>query len=216
MHEEVIEEIDRRIKRLEAEIEILEKTLEDLESAPKKFTPKPRDDSLYYVIFIGLWMLVGIGVLVYLTKAGGLPGGINVPLLPYVLIAAIVLLGGLAYMMWERREREKLDPRGELEEKLRSANLVLKLFYEPLRKALLEEDLSVLRELADRLLDDPILSKAVERVNEGDPKRMAYALYLYTSYTPEMRGEVEGLLDGLGNKPLRALLRELLSGEESS
>jgi|GEM_PF-767236 len=211
MHERVIGEIDRRIRRLEAEIEILEKTLEELESAPKKFTPKPRNDSLYYVVFIGLWMLVGVGVLVYLTKAGGLPGGINVPLLPYVLIAAVILLGGFGYMAWERREREKLDPRAELEEKLRSATLVLKLFYGPLKNALLNDDLSALRELADRLLEDPILPGAIERVNEGDPKRMAYALYLYLSYTPEVREEVEGLLEGLGNKPLRVLLEELLS-----
>nr|CRL09156.1 hypothetical protein [unidentified prokaryotic organism] len=216
MHERVIEEIDRRIKRLEAEVEILDRSLESLESAPKKFAPKPKNDALYYMVFIGLWMLVGIGVLVYLSRSGRLPGTINVPLLPYVLIALVVLLGGLAYAIWERREREKLDPRGELEEKIRSANLVVKFFYEPLKKALLEDDPSALRVLGDRLLEDPILPSAVEKVNEGDPKKMAYALYLYASYTPEMRDEVENLLEVLGNKPLRVLLEELLSGRGES
>ena len=213
MHERVIEEIDRRIKRLEAEAEILEKSLESLENAPHKFAPKVRNNALYYMIFIAIWMLVGIGVLAYLLNSGRLPGGVNVPLLPYTLIATVLLLGGLFYAIWERREAERLDSKGELEEKIRSANLVVKHFYEPLRKALLEEEKDTLRALADKLLEDPLLPSAVQRTNEGNPKRMAYALYIYTSYNPEMRDEVETLLDTLGNKPLKLLLEELLSGE---
>lgn len=213
MHEKVIEEIDRRIKRLEAEVEILEKSLESLESAPNKFAPKVRNNALYYMVFIAIWMLAGIGVLAYLLNSGRLPGVVNVPLLPYILIATVLLLGGLFYAIWERREAERLDSKGELEGRIRSANLVVKHFYEPLKKALREEDENTLRALADKLLEDPILPGAVQRTNEGDPKMMAYALYLYTSYTPEMRDEVESLLDTLGNRPLKLLLEELLSGE---
>ncbi len=213
MHESVIEEIERRVKRLEAEVEILEESLENLESTPQKLAPKPRNNALYYIIFMGLWMIVGIGVLMYLLNSGKLPGTVNVPLLPYLLIAIVILLGGLFYVLWERREVEKLDPKKELKERIRSANLVVKLFYEPLKKALLEEDKATLKRLGDRLLDDPLLPSAIVSVNEGDPKKMAYALYLYASYTSKMRDEVENLLNTLRNKPIKLLLEELLSGE---
>ncbi len=215
MHDKTIGEIEVRIKRLEAEIEILEGSLERLERTPNKFSPKPKNDSKYYLIFMALWLIAGTGILAYLSSSGIIPGAIKVPLLPYLLIAFTFLLSGLAYVLWERSQGKYSDQRGDIEEKIRSANLVIKHFYVPLKRALEENDFAALKKLAEALLNDPILSRAVERTGEGDPKRMAYALYLYTSYGPEMKEEVVELMETLNNRALRSLLNELIDKGQS-
>jgi hypothetical protein len=201
--EEAIEETEKRIRRLQAEIELLEEELERLESGPSKYSPKLGRESAYYMIFIGVWIVIGILALIYVKSR--LPANVSVPLGPYLIVGIIVVFAPIIYLMWEKRSASKNDPKAEIESKIRDRNLVLSLFYEPLKKALEDNDTEALRELADRLLDDPILASAVLNSHEGEPKMMAYALYLYATGEGSS-DEVGELLQTLSNKPLRALL----------
>ncbi|ACJ16808.1 hypothetical membrane protein, conserved [Thermococcus onnurineus NA1] len=208
-NEKVLEELDKRIKRLEAEIELVENRLRYLDEigAPSKYRAFRRKDySIYYLLLMGVWMLVGF--LALMSIRNRLPGEINIPLLPYLFVALTAIVFPLIYLLWSKREEPK-TPMDELEERERLARLVLSLFYRPLRKAIEEGDREALRSLADELLTNPILAEAVERMNEGDPKLMAYALYLYTSYQKGMEGELKEVLSSLHNKPLKALLSAL-------
>lgn len=210
--EEVLAEIERRIKRLEAEMEFAENRLSYLEKigAPSRYQAFRRKDySIYYLMLMGAWMLVGFIALMSISNR--LPANINTPLLPYLLVALTVIVFPLIYMLWSRREEQK-TPMDELEERERLARLVLSRFYIPLRKAVEKEDEETLKSLADELLTDPLLAEAVERMKEGDPKLMAYALYLYSNYSPALAEDVRETVENLNNKPLKALLSELVGG----
>jgi hypothetical protein len=101
------------------------------------------------------------------------------------------------------------------------ARLLIREFYGPLRKAVEGGDTEALETLAERLLNDSRLAGAMEALNEGDPKLVAYSLLLYSKFSPELRGEVENTVESLTNKPIKALLQSLLepkgyNGEERS
>lgn len=208
--EKVLEELDRRIKRLEAEIEFAEERLRYLEEigAPSKYKAlKRRDYSVYYTIFIGVWMLVGL--LAFMSIKDRLPGVINIPLLPYLFITLSIILIPILYLMWSKNQ-EVRTPMDEFEERERLARTIIASFYRPLMKAIEEDDKEAMKNLAEELLRNPVLAGAIERMNEGDPKLMAYALYLYASYTEGLEDEVKETISRLHNKPLRALLETLI------
>ncbi|NJE76288.1 hypothetical protein [Thermococcus sp. ES12] len=211
-HEEVLEELDRRIKRLQAEVELAEERLRYLDEigAPSRYrTLQRKDNSVYYLLLMAVWVLLGFLALMAISHR--LPYGFSFPLLPYVLIVLLVIVLPLAYYYLSRREEPK-TPMDELEERERLAKLALSLFYLPLREAIEKEDRRKIEELAEDLLNNPILAEAIERTNEGDPKAMAYGLYLYATYRPELEGEVREALRMVNNKPIRALLKELVEG----
>ena len=210
--EEVLEEIDRRIKRLRAEMELAEERLRYLDQigAPSKYRALQRKDySVYYLLLMAVWVLLGFLALMAISHR--LPYGFNFPLLPYLLIVLVVIVLPLAYYYLSRREEPK-TPMDELEERERLARLVLSLFYHPLREAVEKDDRKAMENLAEELLNNPLLAEALEKTKEGDPKVMAYALYLYATYRPEMEEDVRETLSILGNRPLRALLSILVEG----
>ncbi len=210
--EEVLEEVDRRIKRLRAEMELAEERLRYLDQigAPSKYRALQRKDySVYYLLLMAVWVLLGFLALMAISHR--LPYGFNFPLLPYLLIVLVVIVLPLAYYYLSRREEPK-TPMDELEERERLARLVLSLFYQPLREAVEKDDRKAMENLAEELLNNPLLAEAVEKTKEGDPKVMAYALYLYATYRPEMEEDVRETLSILGNRPLRALLSTLVEG----
>ncbi|WP_258083801.1 hypothetical protein [Thermococcus thermotolerans] len=210
--EDVLEEVDRRIKRLQAEVELAEERLRYLDriGAPSKYRALRREDySIYYLLLMAVWVLLGFLALMAISHR--LPYGFNFPLLPYLLVVLVVIVLPLAYYYLSRREEPK-TPMDELEERERLARLVLSLFYVPLREAIEKDDRKAMESLAEELLNNPLLAEAVEKTKEGDPKVMAYALYLYATYRPEMEGEVRETLSILSNKPLRALLSTIIKG----
>ncbi|WP_148883430.1 hypothetical protein [Thermococcus aciditolerans] len=212
--EEVLAEIDRRIKRLEAEIQMAEDRIRYLEEigAPVRYRALQRKDyTVYYLVFMGIWML--IGTLALLLMRNRLPYSFNVPLLPYIVIALVLLAAPAVYLLWSGREKPK-TPMEEFEERERLARDVLTRFYRPLREAVEKDDRETMRAIAEELLNNPVLAGSVEEMAEGDPKLMAYALYLYSNYSPELVEEVRETAGRLSNKPLKALLSGLVEGSE--
>lgn len=210
--EEVLAELDKRIKRLEAEVELAEERLRYLDEigAPSRYkTFQRKDNSVYYLLLMAVWVLLGFLALMAISHR--LPYGFNFPLLPYVLVVLVVVVLPLAYYYLSRREEPK-TPMDELEERERLAKLVLSLFYMPLREAIEKDDRRKMEGLAEDLLNNPILAEAIERTNEGDPKVMAYALYLYATYRPELEDEVRETVNVVSNKPIKALLSSLVEG----
>lgn len=197
--EEVMTEIGKRVKRLEGELELLEKQLE------RNGDLKPPDVgalSVYYLAFMAIWIITGIILLAYVRSRFS---GVGVPVGLYTLISLATVGPPLAYILWRRTPPE--DP---LRERLTAVRLTLTEFYRPLEKALKENDRDALLALADRLLEDTRLASAVELANEGNAKLNAYALYLYARYSRELKEEVEETVKELTNKPLRLLLLSLL------
>ncbi len=199
--EEVLKEIDLRMKRLEAQVELLE---EQLERESSRRVPTSADKfSLYYLLFMGLWFIIGLLVLLYLHSR--VAPGVELSLWLYALIGAVTVGLPLAYLLWPRRPEEI-----GIEERLAAAKVALKAFYKPLREAVEKNDPGALISLADRLLNDPGLSAAVELANEGDPKVIAYALYLYANYSDELEDDAKETLNLLTNRPVKLLLSSLL------
>lgn len=214
--EDVLAEIDGRIKRLSAQVEIAEERLRYLEEigAPSKYRllQGRKDYGVYYLILLGLWLMAGVLVLIRMKR--NLPETFNLPLLPYLIIAAVVAVAPLVYLFLSKK-RHPGTPMEELEELERAAKLVISGFYTPLRRAVEAGDVDGMRALAEKLLNDPLLARALERTHEGSPKVMAYALYLYSTYDEDLKGDVEEALTSLTNKPLRMLLRTLLPPDET-
>ncbi|NJE09430.1 hypothetical protein [Thermococcus sp. MAR1] len=210
--EEVLAELDKRIKRLEAEVELAEERLRYLEEidAPSRYKAlRRKDNSVYYLLLMAVWVLLGFLALMAISHR--LPYGFSFPLLPYILVVLIVVALPLVYYYLSQREEPK-TPMDELEERERHAKLVLSLFYRPLREAIEKNDRRKIEDMAEDLLNNPILAEAIERTNEGDPKVMAYALYLYATYRPELEEEVRETVRVVSNKPIKVLLSSLVEG----
>ncbi|AEH23786.1 hypothetical protein [Pyrococcus yayanosii] len=203
---EVIEEVEKRIRRLEAQAEIAEELLYRMEESGilRKYRILKRKGMSLYTFFMPLWTIAGLMMLFILRwRYPEVLGRIN--LTPYlVLVAMVSLLPLLAALL----EREGEDPVAELEGKARNARKVIRDFYNPLKKGLEEGNEEVLRGLADRLLDDPTLAQAIEAVHEGDAKLMAYALYLYLNRKAVSEEELQKAIILLGRGPLAMLLEK--------
>lgn len=213
----VFAEIERRKKRLQALVEIAEQSL--LLESEKREAPKPQTGFSSTYLWTSLaWVVGGIVILYYIrSRYGGSLGGAPsaLPITVYLIIA--LGLGAVAVYYINSRKKEEVevfDPG----ERGRAAKRLIKEFYGPLEEGLRNNDLRGLTSLADRLLEDPLLGKAMEVAKEGDPKLSAYALYLYVSFVsgnvpPE---EIEEAIEKVDNRPLRLLLSSLLSRDNVS
>jgi len=128
-----------------------------------------------------------------------------------VIIAFVLIVFPLAYALWKSTQRGSLEsPMDYLSRREKNARIVLNEFYLPLKKALEKGDEEKLHHIADNLLANPRLAKAIEEANEGHPKLMAYALYLYLNRDKDVKEEIEETVKLLRNKPLKVLLLSLI------
>ena len=202
MKKNILQEIDRRIKRLQAEIEIAETSMERISN---RRYPGVKEYSTLYAVLMLAWVITGFLLLAVLSRK--IPNGMKIPIKLYAIVLVLLSLPVLYVLV---RKGEKSEPGADLAERARMARLLIREFYGPLRKAVDEEDTGALETLAERLLNDSRLAGAMEALNEGDPKLVAYALLLYSKFNPELRGEVENTVESLTNKPVKALLQSLL------
>lgn len=205
---DVLEEIEKRERRLNAIIEIAEERIKHFKELGSRASgPRVKDYSAYYVLFIVMWMVLGIAILSAVSKRSG--GVIHVPIKLYLLLAVLFSIPAVYYLL-ARSNKPNENPEADLVERERMARTLLERFYKPFKDAIKANDITRIEELANKLLEDPALASAMETLNEGDPKVVSYALLLYTKYQPELEGEVREVLQRLTNKPVKALLETLL------
>ncbi|WP_175059511.1 hypothetical protein [Thermococcus sp. 2319x1] len=213
---EVLKEIDTRIKRLEAEIELAESRLEFLDkigaSSRYKLLEKKQRISEMYVLFLMLWGFIGLMLLLYLKYryAEMLPFSLT----PYILLMVFFILLPAGYYAISSRKPEEETPIDYLNKRERMARLLINRFYKPLREALEKNDNVKLKELADSISTGE-LARAAEELNEGNPKAMAYALYIYLARDTVSPEEIQEALALVKNKPLKILLSTLLKESSS-
>lgn len=210
---EVISEIERRIRRLEAEIEFVEQRLALMEKTGAisryKTWERRQESSVHYLAMFLIWIILGLSLLIYIKSRYA--GGVPIPTAFYTIITATLVLLPLLYILWRTfRKEQKESPVDYLESRERSARIVISSFYSPLKDALREGDDGRILRLADELLNSPVLSEAIKTVNEGNPKLMAYALYLYVNRELGLEREISETLRDLDNKPLKKLLTRLI------
>ena len=213
---DVLEETETRIKRLEAEIELIEERLHFLDrvgaSSKYQILQRRTKTGELYIMFFVVWGFMGLTLLLYLKYKYSeiLPFSLT----PYIgaMIAFIII--PFFYYFFLSKQSEPENPINYLEKKERMARLALNRFYIPLKEALEEEDHEKLEELANRLLQGEV-AEAITELNEGDPKVMAYALYLYLNRNSVHPGEINEVMTLLKNKPLKKLLLTI-SGEKVS
>ncbi|MDV3104623.1 hypothetical protein [Thermococcus waiotapuensis] len=212
---DVLDQIQLRKKRLQALVDIAEKSILSDENGKKPPAEVGSSFPMTYVWIALAWIIGGMIILYYIrVQYGGTIGGVSgLSMGLYSILALGFALMGVFYYLSRNKKVETFD----LGEREKAAKKLIKEFYTPLENALENDDLEGLLSLADRLLEDPLLASAVEVTREGDPKVAAYALYLYVSYR---RGkvpieEVTTSLETVDNKPLRLLLETLL-GEDKT
>ncbi|EEB74832.1 hypothetical protein [Thermococcus sp. AM4] len=206
---EVLDELEKRIKRLQAVIEIAE----SVPSPEVRPVPKPPSSFSVYLWMSAAWFIGGLLIIYFLrSRYGGTlsnaPTGVSLAVYAILALGVVVLL--VAYYLSRRREEGEVF---DIDERARAARRLLKEFYLPLKEAFKWGDEEAIRALADRLLEDPLLARAMEILREGDPKLCAYALYLYVSRESVGEDEIKEALERLDNKPLRRLLSALLEGQ---
>ncbi|WP_054840391.1 hypothetical protein [Thermococcus sp. JCM 11816] len=152
-------------------------------------------------------MILGTAVLVIVSRR--IESGIKIPIKLYVVLMLLFAIPAVYYLLFKRKPGES-PPGSDLVERERMARILLERFYKPLKEAVQADDKAKIEELANRLLEDPILASSMEILNEGDPKVVAYALLLYARYEPGLENEVKETLNIVTNKPAKALLETLL------
>ncbi|AMQ18281.1 hypothetical protein [Thermococcus peptonophilus] len=204
---DVFEEIEKREKRLNAIIEIAEDRLKHIEELGVKAKgPQIKDYSAYYVFITLIGIILGTAVLAFVSRRVG--SRINIPIKLYAVLLLLFSIPAVYYILFNRKPEE--SPGSDLVERERMARILLERFYKPFREAVQADDRVKIEELANRLLEDPILASSMEILNEGDPKIVAYALLLYARYEPGLENEVKETLNIVTNKPTKALLEALL------
>lgn len=207
-----VEEIEKRIKRLEAEIELAESRLEfmDRVGASSRYAIwERREEPLdYYMLFFFIVLLLSLAVFWWVRAKLGVP---YVSLRPYIATAAVLGILPVAYfIMRVRGKRKDANPVEYLGRRESAARTVLREFYIPLKEAVEADDREGIKVLADRLLTDAALAGDFELLNEGDARLTAYALYLYALGGEEHAEEMMELLERAPNRAIKSLLIKAL------
>ncbi len=205
---EVLDELDKRIKRLQAVIEIAE----SVPPSDNRPIPKLQSSFSVYLWMSVAWFIGGFLIIYFLRSRYGralnsAPTGVSLAVYAVLALGVVILL--VAYYLSRRKEEGEVF---DIDERARAARRLLKEFYLPLKKALEGDDEEAVRALADRLLEDPLLARAMDVLHEGNPELCAYALYLYVSREKVGGDEIRETLERLDNKPLRRLLSALVEG----
>ncbi|WP_157868091.1 hypothetical protein [Pyrococcus abyssi] len=209
MLDDVIKAIELERRKFEERANILEEVIDksssSISSKYEELLRKRRASFFVYsILMIGL-LVVEIIVLLIIREKFNV-GGIKISLILFFLLAilAFTLLGLIA----SRSESEDYS----VEDKITLYRKLAK-FYSKLKEALERKDYEKLRELADEVLSDPLLGKAIEIGNIGRPEAVAYALYLYLNRDKVEKFEVEEAIN-LVEGPMKLLLKVALGEED--
>lgn len=209
--EDVLDELERRIRKLEAEIELAEQRLllMDKVGASTKYTIWERrtEGMDVYMLFFLFFILATLLIFAWIKKRFSF---LPISLTPYMIVALVLLLFPVSYFMLRSRKKSYESPIHYLESRENAARFILTSFYNPLREALKNGDGGKIRSLAEMLLHDENLANSLDLLREGDAKLMSYALYLYIYKNPGLIGEMSSTAEKMINKPLKKLLLETI------
>jgi len=207
MMEEVLNELGRRIKKLEAEIELTEQRLllMDKVGASTKYAlwEKRNEGMDVYMVFFLIFILITLMIFAWIKRRFSF---LPISLTPYMIVALVLLLFPVSYFVLRSRKKSYESPLHYLESRENAARFVLTSLYNPLKEALEKGDEEKIRSLAEMLLHDENLATSLELLREGNAKLMSYALYLYLYRNPELVEEMSSTAEKMVNKPLKKLL----------
>ncbi len=203
--EDVLREIDRRIKRLNAVLELETQQV----SSDKKFKELPKQNTtlMLSLLLSVVWIGGGLFLLYFVESRYGI-SGFTIPLKVYLLFFLIFLIPPVYFYVSRRRPKENpVHSDAPL--------VVIERFYKPLRKALEADDLETIESLASALVEDPLLASSFREAHEGNPKEAAYALYTYVRFRQGLLGEdeLETAMEAVQNRAMRAMLSYLVKEE---
>ncbi|AFK21904.1 hypothetical protein Py04_0302 [Pyrococcus sp. ST04] len=155
-------------------------------SLVKKYEDKLRRRNSYLLIFLGLMIVIQAIVILILRWKYPILG----VKMSRILIVFLILVFGLLLIGVLFGQEKEVDE-GDLKEKMNAYRIVAKKFYRRLREALENEDMESIKGIADEILEDPIFGKALQVANIGDPKVVAYILYVYLNRESLSREEIE-------------------------
>ncbi|WP_148233417.1 hypothetical protein [Pyrococcus sp. NA2] len=204
MLEDVIKDIEIEIKKFQERVAVLEEVSllgESSISSKYKDLLKKRNYGFYYLIFLVVILIVELAVLMFLKSRYGF----RLSGLTYVLLAILASLS-LVILASMFRPREE----DSLEDKILMYKSIVR-FYGKLKESLERNDKETIQRLADEILEEPILAKALEFINVGEPKVIAYALYLYANEDKVEKSEIQEVIP-LVRGPIRRLLESSVGG----
>ncbi|MFA4641153.1 hypothetical protein [Pyrococcus kukulkanii] len=200
----VIKELEIEAKKFEERAKVLEDVLErQASSLSSKYGSRlsRNKEGYIYILFIAMLVLEILVLAFFRARFKVLD--INIESIMYLLLAFLALL--ILMLFFGRRKSE--EGTRDIREKIDEYRKVSK-FYSRLKEAIERGSREDITKLADEILEDPLLSKALKNSGVGDPKVIAYSLYLYANRDKVDNSEVEEVKGMLGYP-----LRKLFEGE---
>ncbi|MFA4701783.1 hypothetical protein [Pyrococcus kukulkanii] len=200
----VIKELEIEAKKFEERAKVLEDVLErQASSLSSKYGSRlsRNKEGYIYILFIAMLVLEILVLAFFRARFKVLD--INIESIMYLLLAFLALL--ILMLFFGRRKSE--EGTGDIREKIDEYRKVSK-FYSRLKEAIERGSREDITKLADEILEDPLLSKALKNSGVGDPKIIAYSLCLYANRDKVDNSEVEEVKGMLGYP-----LRKLFEGE---
>ncbi len=209
-NEDPVREVNLRIKRLQAAIEMAREEA-DLEAKLKRI-PRPNTGITMMVVLAVVWIGGGFLLLYVVERRYGVLG-VGIPIKIYLAFVLALLVPLIWFYISKRRYRVH-----ESRDRVMASEVVIKEFYEPLKDALESGNDTAISALADKLIEDSVLSESLRASHEGDPHHVAYAMYVYVRFKEGLVGkeEVEEALNSVGNRVLRSMLSSLLDRERNA
>gem|GEM_PF-2008943 len=205
--ENILKAIDLEIKKFEERANVLEEVAlqgeSSLSSKYEDMLKKKSRYSIYYLIATAVFLFFEILLLIVIRYKYGL-GTLNYS----ILIVVTVILVFFLFMLTSSPKVEE----DSIQEKIVFYRLIANKFYKRIKGGLEKGDEELIRAVADDILKDPLFSRALEHANVGDPKVVAYALYLYLHRDKVDNLEVQNTIN-LVRGPIRMLLESIL-GED--
>jgi len=206
--DDVLQVISTRIKRLRAAAELATQEIAYEERAKK--LPKPNAGIAVSLMLTVVWIGGGLFLLYFVERRYGV-SGFSIPLKVYLMFFLVFLIPLLYLYSTRRKHYERYSGEPDAPER------VIKQFYEPLKEAIEKDDLKAMERIASRLTEDSLLASSFKSSHEGDPYKVAYALYAYIRFRQGVlpKEELEDAYNAVGNKVLKAMLSPLVRGENA-
>ena len=200
----VIKELEVEARKFEERAKVLEEVLERRTSSlTSKYEQSLKRGNYLSVLFVVVLLLEFLVLMLFRSKFKII--GVDINKILYVLLVFLAFFLLFLFLGKWKEEEDVMDIKGKIEEYKKVSK-----FYYKLKDAIEKGDMDGVMRIADEVLEDPMLSKALESSGVGDPKVIAYSLYLYANRDKVDNSEVEEV-KGI----LKGPLRKMFEGESN-